>query len=215
MTNRRPAPIDDTALDAVLAPFGAQPHAAAWAAYVDETVLAWEREAFFQGGWVCVGPCHRRRRSGRCHAGRSIGDAGFVSPVIAMGSCTRSRTRAATVGTSCCPATVPSTEARAAPVSRWATSWTAGCPRAAIQADELRAVGDRSAASATRGVGRMAVRQRVGRCAPAARAPGLTHRGARELGVRAGSSWEPRIATSSRPTGRSWSRTTTSATTAR
>ena len=54
MTDRRPAaPIDDTALDAVLAPFG-HSHMLPREAYVDEAVLAWEKEAFFQGGWVCA-----------------------------------------------------------------------------------------------------------------------------------------------------------------
>ena len=54
MTDRRLAPIDDTALDTVLAPFG-HSHMLPREAYVDEAVLTWEKEAFFQGGWVCAG----------------------------------------------------------------------------------------------------------------------------------------------------------------
>jgi Rieske 2Fe-2S family protein len=52
--NRPAAPLPETALRATLQPFG---HARMLPreAYVDEAVLAWEREHLFDGGWVCAG----------------------------------------------------------------------------------------------------------------------------------------------------------------
>jgi Rieske 2Fe-2S family protein len=49
-----PAPLAAAALEATLQPFG---HARMLPreAYVDEAVLAWEREHLFDGGWVCAG----------------------------------------------------------------------------------------------------------------------------------------------------------------
>src|SRR4029077_15522789 len=76
MTARQPAPIDPSALDAVLAPFG-QSHMLPREAYVDEAVLAWEQEAFFQGGWVCAGRVTDVPEPGDQKA-VAIGDAGLL-----------------------------------------------------------------------------------------------------------------------------------------
>ena len=76
MTARHHAPIDDAALDAVLAPFG-HSHMLPREAYVDEAVLAWEKEAFFQDGWVCAGRVTDLANAGDQRA-VSIGDAGLL-----------------------------------------------------------------------------------------------------------------------------------------
>ncbi len=51
---RPPAPVDAEALREVLQPFG-HSRMLPRAAYVDEAVLAWERQWFFDDGWVCAG----------------------------------------------------------------------------------------------------------------------------------------------------------------
>jgi Rieske 2Fe-2S family protein len=76
MTARPPAPIDAAALDAVLAPFG-QSRMLPREAYVDEVVLAWEHDAFFRGGWVCVGRVTDLPEPGDQRA-RAIGGAGLL-----------------------------------------------------------------------------------------------------------------------------------------
>ena len=76
MTDHRLAPIDDTALDTVLAPFG-HSHMLPREAYVDEAVLTWEKEAFFQGGWVCAGRVTEVAEPGDQRA-VAIGDAGLL-----------------------------------------------------------------------------------------------------------------------------------------
>ncbi len=52
--NRPPAPLPVGALQATLQPFGLA-RMLPREAYVDEAVLAWEREHLFDGGWVCAG----------------------------------------------------------------------------------------------------------------------------------------------------------------
>src|SRR5712691_7147422 len=47
-------PIDPTAVDRALAPFGENRTFPA-AAYISSDVLAWERRHFFEGSWTCVG----------------------------------------------------------------------------------------------------------------------------------------------------------------
>jgi Rieske 2Fe-2S family protein len=54
MATRPAAPLDQAALTQVLAPFG-HSRMLPRQAYVDEGVLAWERQWFFDGGWVCAG----------------------------------------------------------------------------------------------------------------------------------------------------------------
>ena len=76
MSAHGPAPIDPGALDAVLAPFG-QSHMLPREAYVDEAVLAWEREAFFHDGWVCAGRVSDVREPGDQLA-RSVAGAGLL-----------------------------------------------------------------------------------------------------------------------------------------
>jgi Rieske 2Fe-2S family protein len=76
VTGRGPAPIDAAALDAVLAPFG-ESHMLPRDAYVDDAVLAWEQDAFFQGGWVCAGRAADVANPGDQRA-RSIGGAGLL-----------------------------------------------------------------------------------------------------------------------------------------
>jgi glycine betaine catabolism A len=49
-----PAPVDATALDATLRPFGKSRTLPAQA-YVDPAVLAWERRHLFAGAWTCLG----------------------------------------------------------------------------------------------------------------------------------------------------------------
>ena len=49
-----PAPLDADALAPVLLPFG-ESRMLPRAAYVDDAVFAWERQHFFEGGWVCAG----------------------------------------------------------------------------------------------------------------------------------------------------------------
>ena len=53
-----PAPIDPDQVARSLAPFGSS-RMLPRAAYLDEAVLAWEREHLF-GGWACVGRSDRR-----------------------------------------------------------------------------------------------------------------------------------------------------------
>jgi glycine betaine catabolism A len=76
MTASRPAPIDQAALHAVLAPFG-QSHMLPREAYVDEALLAWEQDAFFRGGWVCVGRVIDLADPGDQRA-RAVGGAGLL-----------------------------------------------------------------------------------------------------------------------------------------
>src|SRR5215467_8337743 len=53
-----PAPVDQAALAASLAPFG-QSRMLPRTAYVDPAVFAWEQRHFFGGGWMCVGRSDR------------------------------------------------------------------------------------------------------------------------------------------------------------
>jgi glycine betaine catabolism A len=52
--SRPTAPLPEASLRATLQPFG-QARMLPREAYVDESVLAWEREHVFDGGWVCAG----------------------------------------------------------------------------------------------------------------------------------------------------------------
>ena len=69
-----PAPVDPAAVALSMAPFGSS-RMLPRASYLDEAVLAWEREHFF-GGWQCVG------RSGDVRSGgmvaESIGEYGVL-----------------------------------------------------------------------------------------------------------------------------------------
>ncbi len=76
MSARRPAPLDDAALARTLAPFG-ESNMLPREAYIDEAVLAWEHEAFFQGGWVCAGRVTDLPVPGDQRA-RAIGGAGLL-----------------------------------------------------------------------------------------------------------------------------------------
>src|SRR4051795_2225215 len=53
MADVPPAPVDQVGVTRALAPFGSS-RMLPRAAYLDDSVLAWEREHLF-GGWVCVG----------------------------------------------------------------------------------------------------------------------------------------------------------------
>ena len=59
-----PVPIDRSALDAVLLPFGPRQRLLPQAAYTADEVLRWEREHFFEGGWVCAGTASDLARPG-------------------------------------------------------------------------------------------------------------------------------------------------------
>ena len=71
----RPAPIDPAALDRVLdSPSGTMlPREA----YVDESVLAWERDLLFRQGWVCVGRADDLADKGQQRA-YAVGDEGVI-----------------------------------------------------------------------------------------------------------------------------------------
>jgi glycine betaine catabolism A len=58
-----PAPVDQAALAASLAPFG-QSRMLPRASYVDPAVFAWEQRHFFAGGWMCVGRSDQVARPG-------------------------------------------------------------------------------------------------------------------------------------------------------
>ncbi len=162
MTARRSAPIDPAALDAVLAPFG-QSHMLPREAYIDEAVLAWEQDAFFRAGWVCVGRVTDLPEPGDQRA-RAIGGAGLLL--------TRDREGALHVFANACrhrghellPCEGSDQQSRrAVPVPRVELrARRSAATRAPIRRPELRSVGRRVASRQARGVGRMAVRERVG-----------------------------------------------------
>jgi Rieske 2Fe-2S family protein len=62
--DRRPAPVDRAALAATMQPFG-RARTLPRGVYVDEAVLAWEREHIFDGGWVCIGRAEMLGAGGR------------------------------------------------------------------------------------------------------------------------------------------------------
>ncbi len=70
-TGALPAPIDPAALAAVLEPGTGRMLPAA--AYIDETVLAWERRHLFAAAWVCVGRADELAEPGTRRA-LSVGD---------------------------------------------------------------------------------------------------------------------------------------------
>ena len=95
-----PAPLDPAEVARALAPFGSS-RMLPRASYLDDAVLAWEREHLF-GGWVCAG------RSDDIPAGgmyaQSVGEYGVLLTRAAGGSSTATRTPAGTAATSCCRA---------------------------------------------------------------------------------------------------------------
>lgn len=82
MTSSVPAPIDVTALEAVLAPFGRSRTLPA-AAYTDDAVLAWELDYFFDRSWVPVVRAEDMPRPGDQRGVRP----GRESVVVVRGGC--------------------------------------------------------------------------------------------------------------------------------
>jgi Rieske 2Fe-2S family protein len=75
-TARPPAPVDQAALAASLAPFG-QSRMLPRAAYVDPAVFEWEQRHFFGGGWMCVGRSDQVAEPGGQRA-EAVGDGGVL-----------------------------------------------------------------------------------------------------------------------------------------
>jgi Rieske 2Fe-2S family protein len=73
---RPPAPLDPDDLARTLLPFG-RARMLPRAAYVDDAVLAWEREHLFDGGWVCAGRASSVAEPGTQHATR-VGATGIL-----------------------------------------------------------------------------------------------------------------------------------------
>ena len=96
-----PAPLDPAEVALALAPFGSS-RMLPRAAYLDDAVLAWEREQLF-GGWMCVGPV-RRHPGGWCVRPVGGGVRRPADPRRRRGAARRSRTPAGIAATSCCPA---------------------------------------------------------------------------------------------------------------
>ena len=114
------APVDPDLLRRSLEPLGTATMLPA-VAYTSPDVLAWERRQLFAGTWSCVGrdedlraPRLRPERPVTQRAVR-VGDIGVLltwSPSddgATDDRCARSRTPAATAGTSCCPPGTPAT----------------------------------------------------------------------------------------------------------
>ncbi|GIF74071.1 aromatic ring-hydroxylating oxygenase subunit alpha [Asanoa siamensis] len=70
------APIEPSALEAALRPFGASTMLPA-AAYVATDVLAWEQRHLFAGSWVALGRTALLAEAGNQHA-RTVGDVGVL-----------------------------------------------------------------------------------------------------------------------------------------
>ena len=75
-TARPPAPVDQAALAASLAPFG-QSRMLPRTAYVDPAVFAWEQRHFFGGGWMCVGRSDQVAEPGGQRA-EAVGEGGVL-----------------------------------------------------------------------------------------------------------------------------------------
>jgi Rieske 2Fe-2S family protein len=73
---RPPAPVDQAALAASLAPFG-QSRMLPRTAYVDPAVFEWERRHFFGGGWMCVGRSDQVAEPGGQRA-EAVGEGGVL-----------------------------------------------------------------------------------------------------------------------------------------
>ena len=189
------------------------------AAYVDDDVLAWEREHLFDGTWVCAG-----RADAVAAAGRPARHAGSATTGVLL--VRRRRRRAAGVRQHLPPprpraAGVRRLHARAVrsqcPYHGWSTSSTARCAWRRVPAT------CRTSMPAQLGLvpvavdtwARLGVRQRRRHAPAARRSHRRLRRSRRRTGSASGSSSGPPTTTSCGPTGRSPSRTTTSATTAR
>jgi Rieske 2Fe-2S family protein len=72
----RPAPVDQAALAASLAPFG-QSRMLPRTAYVDPAVFEWEQRHFFGGGWMCVGRSDQVPEPGGQRA-EAVGEGGVL-----------------------------------------------------------------------------------------------------------------------------------------
>jgi Rieske 2Fe-2S family protein len=75
-TARPPAPVDQAALAASLAPFG-QSRMLPRTAYVDPAVFEWEQRHFFGGGWMCVGRSDQVAEPGGQRA-EAVGEGGVL-----------------------------------------------------------------------------------------------------------------------------------------
>jgi len=75
-TPRAPAPVDQAALAASLAPFG-QSRMLPRTAYVDPAVFEWEQRHFFGGGWMCVGRSDQVPEPGGQRA-EAVGEGGVL-----------------------------------------------------------------------------------------------------------------------------------------
>jgi glycine betaine catabolism A len=75
-TARPPAPVDQAALTASLAPFG-QSRMLPRTAYVDPAVFEWEQRHFFGGGWMCVGRSDQVAEPGGQRA-EAVGEGGVL-----------------------------------------------------------------------------------------------------------------------------------------
>jgi len=75
-TARSPAPVDQAALAASLAPFG-QSRMLPRTAYVDPAVFEWEQRHFFGGGWMCVGRSDQVAEPGGQRA-EAVGEGGVL-----------------------------------------------------------------------------------------------------------------------------------------
>jgi len=73
---RPPAPVDQAALAASLAPFG-QSRMLPRTAYVDPAVFEWEQRHFFGGGWMCVGRSDQVAEPGGQRA-EAVGEGGVL-----------------------------------------------------------------------------------------------------------------------------------------
>jgi glycine betaine catabolism A len=73
---RPPAPVDQAALAASLAPFG-QSRMLPRTAYLDPAVFAWEQRHFFGGGWMCVGRSDQAPRPG-CQRAEAVGEGSVL-----------------------------------------------------------------------------------------------------------------------------------------
>ena len=167
LMDRSPAAAAVEEVEASLRPFG-HSRMLPRAAYTDPAVLAWEREHFFAGAWVCAGRLAdlaepRARR--RCASGTTA----CSSSAATTARCARSPTCAATAVTSCCRAVRRPSGARStARTTRGSTTSTARCarPRASTDAHGFDSPRSWACCRCPRRVERLGVGERVGRRGP-------------------------------------------------
>ena len=123
MTTIPAAPLDPAQLALSLAPFG-QSRMLPRDAYLSPDVLEWERRYLFDD-WMCLGRSSEVARGGL--RAESVGSYGVLLTRDGRACCARSRTRAATVATSCSRAGArpPARRPSSAPTTRGPTGTTA------------------------------------------------------------------------------------------